>query len=89
MMANLSSSHLANIHNLAEERSDDNQNCVVRILYSIDPLFRISFCVKYGKDNDVMVAKDKEDFIRKPPEKRSAHGLVNERMLERISEDVR
>jgi len=45
--------------------------------------------VKHGKDNDVMVAKDKEDFIRKPPEKCSAHGLVNERMLERISSDAR
>jgi len=45
--------------------------------------------VKHGKDNDVKVAKDKEDFIRKPPEKCSAHCLVNERMLERISKDVR
>ena len=78
----------SNVHNLAEERSDDSQNCAVRILCSIGPLFRISFCVKYGKDNDVMVAKDKEDFIREPPEKGSTHGLVNERMLERISEDV-
>ncbi len=45
--------------------------------------------MKHGKDNDVVVAKDKEDFIRKPPEKRSVHRLVNERMLERISDDAR
>lgn len=79
---------LSNGHNLAEKRSDDSKNCV-RVLCPVGPSFRISFCVKYSKDNDVMVAKDKEDFIRKPPEKRSAHCLVNERMLERISGDGR
>ena len=80
---------LSNGHNLAEERSDDSQHCVVRDLCPVGPSFRISFCVKYSKDNDVMVAKDKEDFIRKPPEKRSVHRLVNERMLEWISNDAR
>ena len=44
--------------------------------------------MKDGKNDDVMLAKDKEDFIRKPPEKCSAHGLVDERMLERIPEDA-
>ena len=77
-----------NGHNLAEERSDDSQNCVVRILCSIGPSFRISFGVKHGKDDDVMLAKGKEDFIRESPEKCSARGLVDERMLERIPEDT-
>jgi len=45
--------------------------------------------VKHGNDNNMTVARDKEDFIREPPEKCTAHVLVNERMLERISEDVR
>jgi hypothetical protein len=45
--------------------------------------------VKHGKHNDVMVAKEKEDFIRKPPEKSPAYGLVNERMQERISDNAR
>ncbi len=44
--------------------------------------------MKHGKNDDVMLAKDKEDFIRKPPEKCSANGLVDERMLERISENA-
>ena len=44
--------------------------------------------MKHGKDNDVLVAKGKEDFIRKPPENCSMHGLVDARMLERISEDA-
>ena len=47
--------------------SADSQNCVVRILYSISPSFRISFGVKHGEDDDAMLAKDKEDFIREPP----------------------
>jgi len=44
--------------------------------------------MKHGKDDNVMLAKGKEDFIREPPEKRSAHGLVDERMLERVSKDA-